>query len=275
MSEQNKNTLLIHIDDYAQSGLEFAEITMRLHSFLDYPERVRIDDVSTPSLDTVAQGFVVAQLALAPTEGRKVIYANCAPRRTSDKARRENQDHGIKYVKLKNGVEIVAVWSESAFSFLRSEIEVFRNINCPSKGSQFRSRDFFPKVVAEVVNGNYSSLTEDLSIESIPLPAHDEVAWTDGFGNIKTTMRMSDLKTLGLEPGQKVLVSLNGVSMLGVVSVGGFQVDRGVLAINAGSSGYDDPFIELFLRVHHMSEQTAAVRFGYPVGGTKFELRPI
>jgi hypothetical protein len=63
--------------------------------------------------------------------------------------------------------------------------------------------------------------------------------------------------------------------MLGVISVGGFQVDRGVLAVNAGSSGYDDPFIELFLRVHKMSEKPAAERFGHPVGGTEFEIKKI
>ena len=66
-----------------------------------------------------------------------------------------------------------------------------------------------------------------------------------------------------------------GVTLAGVVSEGGFAVERGVLAINAGSSGYDDPFVELFLRVHHMSEKTAAVRFDYPEGGTPFEIRRI
>jgi hypothetical protein len=47
------------------------------------------------------------------------------------------------------------------------------------------------------------------------------------------------------------------------------------LAINAGSSGYDDPFVELFLRVHHMSEKTAAVRFDFPEGGMAFEIKKL
>jgi hypothetical protein len=55
----------------------------------------------------------------------------------------------------------------------------------------------------------------------------------------------------------------------------GFTVDRGVLAVNAGSSGFDDPFIEFFLRVHHMTEKTAAVRFDYPIGGTTFEIKAL
>lgn len=132
---------------------------------------------------------------------------------------------------------------------------------------------FFPLAVAKIINGDYSDLGNDLPIEEIPEIPNNAVAWTDGFGNIKTTMRMSHIKELGLNPGDKVQVILNGVSMVGIVSIGGFQVDRGVLAINAGSSGYEDPFIEFFLRVHHMSEQTAAVRFGFPEGATEFQIK--
>lgn len=274
MSDQ-KNVLLYHIDDYVAGGLEFAEITSRLVAHLNHPERVKIQDVSVPSLDTMALGFAVGQLAGVPHQGKLVLYGNCAPRRSSDKAQKNNIDHGIKYAKLSNGAELVVVWSEYAFGFVKDQIIDFRDIDCPNEGSQFRSRDFFPPEVAKIINGDYSSLGKKLSIDDIPDISNDEVAWTDGFGNIKTTMRMSDLKKLGLEPGQKVVVTLNGVAMLGIVSVGGFQVDRGVLAINAGSSGYDDPFVELFLRVHRMSEQTAAVRFGYPVGGTKLEIKPV
>ena len=125
------------------------------------------------------------------------------------------------------------------------------------------------------MNGDLSILTEELDINSIPDIEPNKVAWTDGFGNIKTTTRASHLKKIGLEPGQKVKVVLNGVSMVGIVAIGGFAVDRGVLAINLGSSGYDDPFVELFLRVHHMSEKTAAVRFGYPAGGTELSIETL
>ena len=272
MSE--KNVLLHHVDDYVSGGLEFAEIDTRLYSQINNPERVLIHDTSVPSLDTMALGFVTAQLAYAPTgDTRVVIYGNCAPRRSSDKAQKNNIDHGIKYVKLKNGVEIINVWSDYAFGFVKSDIVEFKDLNCPNSGSQFRSRDFFPTAVAKIVNGDYSDLGADLPVEEIPDIPNNMVAWTDGFGNMKTSMRMSDIAKLGLKPGNNVQVILNGVSMVGVVSIGGFQVDRGVLAINAGSSGYDDPFIEFFLRVHHISEQTAAVRFGYPTGGTEFEIK--
>jgi len=257
----DSSTLLHVICDYKIGGMEFGEIT-------NHPTEV-------PSLDTMAIGFVTAQYAYAPRTGRMVIYGNAAPRRDSSKAKVNNKDQGIKYARLKNGVEIVNVNSEYAFGFVKKDIVEFRNIDCPDSGSQFRSRDFFPERVAKIVNGDHSVLTEKLDIKSIPEIPHNQISWTDGFGNMKTTMRKSDLVKLGFEPGQSVQVILNGVSMVGIVATGGFSVDRGVLAVNVGSSGYEDPFVEFFLRVHQMSEKTAAVRFDYPVGGTEFEIKAI
>jgi len=275
MPKTKKPVLLYHLNDYAPSGLEFAEIKARFLEYLDNSRLVQIHDLAIPPLDTMALGFVTGQLALSPYSGRMVIYGNCAPRRKSKKAQKDNIDYGVKYARLKNGVEIVNVYSEYAFGFVKDEIEVFHDLKVPNSGSQFRSRDFFPEAVAKIINGNYEDLGKKLDVSLIPDIPHNLIAWTDGFGNLKTTMRLSDLKNMGLGPGDKVQVILNGVSMLGVVSIGGFQVERGVLAINAGSSGYDDPFIELFLRVHHMREKTAAVRFDYPEGGTPFELKRI
>lgn len=274
MSKQSA-TLLHVICDYKIGGMEFGEIVNHLQYNLAAPHDVRIHPTEVPSLDTMAIGFVTAQYAYAPNHGRMVIYGNAAPRRDTSKAKKNNQDQGIKYAKLKNGVEIVNVNSEYAFGFVKSDIVEFRNIDCPNSGSQFRSRDFFPERVAKIVDLDYAILTEQLTIDSIPDIPNNRIAWTDGFGNIKTTMRKSDLVQRGFQAGQSVQVILNGVSMLGVIATGGFSVDRGVLAVNIGSSGYDNPFVELFLRVHQMSEKTAAVRFDYPAGGTEFEIKSL
>lgn len=268
--------IILHVVcDYTAGGLEFGEISSRLQYHLDQPHGVRIHPTEVPPLDTMGIGFVTAQYAYAPHDGRMVIYGNAAPRREKSKAVVDNIDHGIKYARLKNGVEIINVNSEYAFGFVKKDIVEFRDIDCPASGSQFRSRDFFPERVARLINGDQAVLTDELSIDDIPDIPNNQIAWTDGFGNIKTTMRKSDLDEMGLKPGDKLQVICNGVSMLGVVATGGFSVDRGVLAVNVGSSGYDNPFVELFLRVHHMKEKTAAVRFDYPAGGTEFEIKPI
>lgn len=274
MSREKK--LLHVVCDYKAGGLEFGEINTRLFDVLNEPNEVLVHTTEVPPLDTAALGFVTTQYALAPFTGKRVVYGNAAPRRDkNEQDRKDNFGQGIKYAKLKNGTEVINVYSEYAFGFMKDQIVEFRDIECPASGSQFRSRDFFPERVAKIMNGDLSVLTEKLDINSIPEIKPNRVAWTDGFGNIKTTTRASHLKSMGLEPGEKVQVILNGVAMVGVVAIGGFAVDRGVLAINLGSSGYDDPFVELFLRVHHMSEKPAAVRFGFPAGGTEFEIKPL
>lgn len=267
-------TLLHLVCDYAPGGLEFAEITTRFHFHLRDPESVSIHPTSTPPLDTMAVGFVTGQLALGPVRERTVIYGNSAPRRDSHLGSPTNAGRGLRYARLDNGVEIVSVDSDHAFGFVREHIAEFREIDCPSAGSQFRSRDFFPQHAAAIVDGDHSALAGHLDPAQIPPITPNLVAWTDGFGNIKTTMRRSHLAERGLEPGHSVLVTLNGVTLQAVVSDGGFAVERGVLALNAGSSGGDDPFVELFLRVHHLSEKPAARRFDFPAGGTPFEIKP-
>ncbi|MCC6711023.1 MAG: hypothetical protein IT416_01585 [Candidatus Pacebacteria bacterium] len=272
-----KEKKLLHVVcDYKAGGMEFGEINTQIFAGLYQPAEVLVHTTEVPPLDTAALGFVTAQYALAPFIGKRVVYGNAAPRRDKDEqARKDNFGQGIKYARLKNGTEVVNVYSEYAFGFMKEQIVEFRDIECPAAGSQFRSRDFFPERVAKIMNGDLSVLTTKLNIDDIPDIEPNRVAWTDGFGNIKTTTRASYLKKLGLKPGEKVQVILNDVSMVGVVAIGGFAVERGVLAINLGSSGYDDPFVELFLRVHHMSEQTAAVRFGFPAGGTEFTIKPL
>ncbi len=271
----NNATLLHMICDYAPDGLEFGEIMTRFHASLGDPGSVLIHQTSTPPLDTIAVGFVTAQLGLGPAANRMVIFGNAAPRRDQDGMSTENRGRGLQYAKLDNGVEIVSVSSEYAFSFVKDRIVEFRDVASPAAGSQFRSRDYFPKYVAAIVDRDYSVLTGELDPADIEdVPSH-LVAWTDGFGNIKTTLRKSHLDAEGLDVGDRVLVTLNGVTLAGVISDGGFTVPRGVLAVNAGSSGYADPFVELFLRVHHMSEKTASVRFDHPEGGTPFEIEPL
>ncbi len=266
--------ILLHlICDYAPDGLEFAEIVARLRQELVDPGSVLIHQTATPPLDTIAVGFATAQLARAPVKQRTVIFGNSAPRRDRHDEAAGNRGRGLRYVRLNNGVEIVSVSSEFAFGFVRSDVVEYREVDCPDAGSQFRSRDFFPQPVAAIVDGDRSVLGAELDPATIEAVPANLVAWTDGFGNIKTSMRRSHLRAAEYETGDRVLVTLNGVTLAGVVADGGFTVERGVLAVSAGSSGYDDPFIELFLRVHHMSEKTAAVRFDFPDGGSPFEIR--
>lgn len=275
MKSQLKNILLHIVCDYKIGGLEYGEILNQFYNYLQNPNEVIFHFTEVPPLDTIAIGFVTAQYAYAYKHGRMVIYGNAAPRRDTEKAKKNNKDNGIFYAKLKNAVEIINVYSEYAFGFVKSDIIEFREVICPDSGSQFRSRDFFPEKIAHIIEQDYAVLGKNIDISSIPDIPNNLVAWIDGFGNIKTTMRKSDLEKMGLKDGDKVIVTLNEISMEGIIATGGFAVDRGQLAINIGSSGFDNPFVELFLRVHSMKEKTAAEVFNYPLGGTPFEIKKI
>ena len=165
------------------------------------------------------------------------------------------------------------MYSDFAFGFVKDHVVEYRRLHCPD---QVRSSApaIFPEAIAKVIYCDQAVFGENLIqptfliFRTIWLPD----GWLWQHQNHYASI---GLGALGFQHGRKVQVILNGVNMLGVLALGGFSVDRGVLAVNAGSSGYEDPFIELFLRVHQMSEKTAAVRYDFPVGGTPFEIKPL
>lgn len=87
--------------------------------------------------------------------------------------------------------------------------------------------------------------------------------WTDGFGNIKTSIRWSESRRSWNE-GEKIHVQIGDRRATALVTGGVFSVDEGELAWSVGSSGHDDPFMETFLR-----GGSAADLFGKPAAGTE------
>ena len=80
-------------------------------------------------------------------------------------------------------------------------------------------------------------------IVDVPL---NRIAWVDGYGNIKTTVRQSQVQKYEL--GQPLLVSLGSMKRTAWFSDGSFNVREGELAFAPGSNGGTDRFMELFLR---------------------------
>jgi hypothetical protein len=90
------------------------------------------------------------------------------------------------------------------------------------------------------------------------------VAYTDGYGNLKTTLDERPAAN-----GERVLVRVGEASATAIVSDGTFSVAEGELALAPGSSGWprrdggQRRFLELFLR-----GGSAAARLGHPASGT-------
>lgn len=258
---------LLHvIADYTPKSQEFGEILQRIWT-QNWDLDLVVLPTSVPSLDTIGTGYLVYQLALGENPPGTLMYVNTAPRKERTTAMENNAGEKLVWARLKNGVELVAVNSGVTLSLLRDEIESFRRVSVPHQGSQFRSRDFFPPVVAAVLHERHHEVLRD-ELDGTTLPPFPEsvVMWTDGFGNIKTSIRRSTDATQRKE-GEKIHVVIGTRRATALVTGGSFSVDEGELAWSVGSSGHDDPFMEVFLR-----GGSAADLYDNPSAGTPVEI---
>ena len=261
--------LLQVICDYAPGDLAWAEVTSALSAVL--PDEWRVHLTSVGSFETISTGFAAAQLALAmpPLRPEKfMLFVNCAPRKDLRAARQNNEGEGLLFAAVKNGVNVVAVNSGYSLSFLRDEIKELRTIDVDNSGSQFRSRDNFPRVIGRLASGDTSILRNTLDAkEHVSLPPPESVAYIDSFGNLKTTFREGDEILKGLKPGQRIKVTIGALIRAATVASGSFNVMEGDLAFAPGSSGHGKRYWEFFQR-----GGSAAAYFAHPVVGSKITI---
>lgn len=229
------------IADYGHGDPAFGEVIQRLHSLLP---QAYIYPTSVPAFDTLATGFWIYQYALGDHPSPMLIYSNTAPRKDKKEARKLNEGEGFLYAKLDNGVDVFAVNAGYCFSFLKPHIQEFKQVEVAVHGSQFRSRDFFPQAIINFLQGK-KALGKDADLKLIPAVPDRRIAWIDGYGNLKTTLRASRLK---LKAGSKLKIKINGVVRTALVTGGIFSVAEGELAFSPGSSGHTDRFYEIILR---------------------------
>ncbi len=236
------NSTIILIADYGSGDPSFTEVTLQLKTLIP---GATILPQSTPPFSTINTGFWIYQFGMTPNLKNTSIYSNTAPRREDKGAQANNRGEKLMYAKLKNGLEVIAVNAGYCFSFIKPFITEFAFVNTANEGSQFRSRDIFPKAVAKILEKDSSFIGEIADISLIPDYPKDHIAHIDGYGNIKTTTRLSDLS---YNPGQKLIIELNGKRQEGYFTDGSFNVAMGQLAFSPGSSGHDDKFMEIFYR---------------------------
>ena len=232
---------LIHlVMDYAPGDLACSEVVSALAAQI--PADYHWNITSVASFDTVSTGFTVAQLGLQSEQLRPketLIYANCAPRKDRREARHNNEGEGFLYGVLSNGVVIMAVNSGYSLSFVREELKELWTLKVDAGGSQFRSRDNFPKLVGQASRGERTFLVDRLDpLKVIAPPPTSAIAYVDSFGNLKTTIREGDSLLATLTPGQRVSITINDVEMSATVAAGSFNVQEGDIAFAPGSSGH-------------------------------------
>lgn len=256
--------LLTVVADYGVGDLAFAEVRQRFAALL--PE-ADVFAIPVPPFDTVSAGFCVAQLAFGAGPADRILYANVAPRADEDAPREDNAGERLLAARLPSGVLIVGVAAGASLSFVAAEGIEFRAVDVPAEGSQFRSRDLFPDVLARLARGDDSVLGDVAAVGPAPQRC---VAYVDGYGNIKTSWYEAPAPH-----GSAVRVRIGDVEADAVVTDGVFTVPTGELSFAPGSSGWprgdgagDRTSFELFAR-----GGSAAAIFGHPPAGTPVDVR--
>ena len=263
----DSNSIFVHIiADYGPVGdMAFAEVRQALR-FALRDKIAHMEISSVPAFDTVATGFLLGQLANNHHLGeRQFFYVNTAPRGDDPKPRSNNSGEGLVYARLKNNVQIVAVNSAYSLSFIKDNVIELRTINCSADGSQFRSRDVFPEAFGVIAHGDRSLLTD--AVKDVPDMPKNVVAYTDGYGNIKTTITAEDLEAF---KGKQVTITIGDQTHLARVADGIFAVASGDLVLSVGSSGWsrNDGSMMRFVEISWRGDSAARL-FKKPKGGAK------
>ncbi|MBI3967792.1 MAG: SAM-dependent chlorinase/fluorinase [Chloroflexi bacterium] len=225
--------MLAHIvADYGFGDLAFAEVVQRIKLYLPDAEPVL---TPVPPFATLAAGFCIAQLGLNEAPAGTVIFHNVAPREDDETARAENAGERLAFARLPTGVRVVGVNAGYTFSLVRSAATELRWAAVPAEGSQFRSRDLFPRAAAAIVLGESGALGEALRRADVPDVPRNRVDYVDGYGNVKTTIKYDPAKRAS---GATVRVRIGNVERVATVSDGSFAVEPGQLALAPGSSGW-------------------------------------
>src|SRR3712207_1134346 len=205
-SARRKCSMLVHIvADYGPAGdLAFAEVVQRLRLHLPDAEPVL---TPVPPFATLAAGFCIAQLGLNEAPAGTIIYHNVAPRADDHEARTANAGEQLAFARLPTGVRVIGVNAGYAFSFVRDAAVELRWAAVTAEGSQFRAGDIFPQAAAAIALGQVDALGDTLDPTEIPTVPMNQVAYIDGYGNLKTTVEHG---SSNLRSGSPVRVRIEG-----------------------------------------------------------------
>ncbi len=246
------------IADYGAGDPAFSEV---IHRLTAEDPSISVQPTAVPPLSTVATGFWIEQLGRHnPVFDGLMLYSNTAPRTDAATPAGAAPGGELTYLELGNGVPVLAVNAGYNLSFVKDAIRVRRSVETPSRGSQFRSRDFFPKVVAGIANGNREPVGPP---DETPIPDRpaEVVTHVDGYGNVKSSIRASEIDL----DRASVDVRIGADDVSAVVTDDVFAVAEGTLAVAPGSAGGADPYFELSRR-----GGSAAAAVGDPTPGDAF-----
>lgn len=220
----------VHTTDHA-----FSEVRNHFYRF-DKNYFIRaVTEHPVYEFSTIETGFWIAQESLHSEHKNLVVFSNTAPR--GDIAWGGEKKQPFVLALLDNGIPVFAVDALFNLSFVKPRVKGLWKVDVPDEGTQFRSRDQYPEATMKILNGDNSLIGKELDIGLIPEVPDFVVASVDGYGNLKTTIRKSNLsKTVAKSPMVRIL--LNGRSHFALNTLAAKKNGKiGDLCLVSGSSG--------------------------------------
>ena len=131
-------------------------------------------------------------------------------------------------------------------------------------------RIYIPRDAAAIALGVAGALGEEIHAAAVPDIHLHRIAYIDGYGNIKTTVRCDPAR---LHSATAYRVDIGGITREALASDGSFAVPQGQMAFAPGSSGWRTKrtgtvrWMEVFLRGGNAWEA-----FGRPPIGTEIRV---
>lgn len=264
---------LIVVADWADDSLNRQEIISALDGFLKKPDDMNVTFVSsTPS--TIHTAFLVSQIVENEERyGRPlntVIFQNTDPRIQTTESVKGAKGAEFIIAKLKSGLWICGPNAGYDYSLIKDKVDEIFHYEGLSEGSQFRSRDLYARVAAHLMDAMEDELDlTEISTNAIPPLVGYYIAHIDNHGNIKTTLKLSDLKGK-YEFGDFVDVEINKVRKKVEFVDNLFGSSPGKLVIYPGSAGkFENPYLEISIWRHFTEEKptTGLHEFNFPRPG--------
>lgn len=269
---------LIVIADWAHDTLTCQEFRTAVEGFSKNPGDAQISFVSSAPIP-LHTSFLMNQIVeIEERFGRPqetVIFANTDPRLQAPEGLDQAKGADFIVAKLLSGLYVCGPNAGYTFSMIKpkmDELFVYGNLD---KGSQFRSRDLYSRVSAHLMD----AMEDEMDLEEFHTGMVSElrgwyVGHIDNFGNIKTTMKLSDLKGI-YEFGDEIRIKIHDVEKNVMFARNLFAYPAGTLIIYPGSSGKrEDPYMELSVR-RNFTEKDASTglqAFNFPKPGMGVEM---
>ncbi len=251
---------LIVVADWVPDTLTVQEFRSVVEGFLTSPPvSPPISFVSsTPS--TIHTSYLINQIIEVEERfGRPqntVIFENTDPR--LQKTERAEKAQGASFVvaRLEDGIFVCGPNAGYDFSIFKTRIEKLYIYQDLDKGTQFRSRDFYTRIAAHLMENMEDELDlEEISLNNIPELTGFFVGHIDNYGNIKTTIKHEDLKGKH-EYGEEIEIDINNTKKKAIYVDNLFGGEVGKLVIYPGSSGEkDNPYLEISAWTHFKEQK--------------------